>query len=162
MAQPVAIIGGIRIARIIDRLQPVTQAVRQRLRSPRLQKWPHERDFRIPLRENGSKAHPPQAGQASTSQQVHQNGLHLVIRGVPNRHCLGLVQPGAVKQEAIARFPGGLFHRQALSHRQRRDVQLPGLEYQASILRESGHLPGFIIRFWTQVVVKMGNHDRVS
>ena len=76
------------VAGIVMRTKSLPRAVDDGLFAPDIQQGTHERNLHIEHGKNGAIGHALETVQPRAAQEVHEHGLHLIVRGVTDRHGL--------------------------------------------------------------------------
>ncbi len=163
MSQPVAEELRVAVAWIAEVAQTAGLAVRLCLSMGDLQHRAHEPDpLRAgkahPLGEVSLGQHPPQTRGAGAAQEMHQDRLGLVVRGMAGGDDLQTASFGSIHQEAVPRHAGSLLQRSPRAAH----IPLADHRLQAILARQGGDILSFTGAFRPQLVVKVGDRQPVA
>ncbi len=105
------------------------------------------------------QSHAPQPGRARAAQQVHQDGLGLIVGVVADDDSRGPLSVGDSGQEVIAGQSPGRFQRQPAVASQRGHAGPAATVAQPTGQRCPGHEGGLVGAVGPQAVVEMGDDE---
>ncbi len=150
------------IAWVVPGTKSVRGAIYDRLLAPRVQQGTDNGDLRVEHLDDRAVAHPLQPRQPGAADEVHQDGLDLVIGGVSHGHRLGMELAGLLHQKSIAQDAGRLLDRKFAGIG--KGAHIPALDHRGQVEARRGllHDIGIRVRVRPQLVVEVRHNDAVA
>ena len=160
--QPVAEVGLIGVGSIDMRFQVVGLAVGYGIGAPQAQQWADERNLRVEDRQEAAIFHALETRQTGAAQKMHQDGFDLIIGGMTDRHRLGGVLLRGGEQKTVAQIAGSFFDRERMFPGMQLNIRRVAHKRQAQTRGDSRNGRGFLGGLRAQLVVEMGDDQRVA